>query len=118
VVSFDSYFLLGLGVRDVTFCYFLLLAVILGKLLFTVETGERVHRGKRCTLIIFFFCLLLRGRGVEVYVFFFGLHLTCGRRKGKGYIYIYIFIYLILFFDCGVGKDKTGGQILEFGVPK
>jgi len=115
VVSFDSYFLLGLGVRDVTFCYFLLLAGILGKLLFTVETGERVHRGKGCTLIIFFFCLLLRGRGVEVYVFFFGLHLTCGRRKGKGYIYIY---FLILFFDCGVGRDKTGGQILEFGVPK
>ncbi len=23
MVSFDSYFLLGLGVRDVTFCYFL-----------------------------------------------------------------------------------------------
>ncbi len=32
-------------------------------------------------------------------------------------IYIYIF-FLILFFDCGVGRDKTGGQILEFGVPK
>jgi len=43
VVSLDSYFLLGLGVRDVTFCYFLLLVVILGKLGFTVETGERVH---------------------------------------------------------------------------
>ncbi len=85
MVSLDSYFLLGLGVRDVTFCYFLLLAVILGKLLFTVETGERVH------LDYYFFCLLLIGRGVEVYVFFLGLHLTCGRRKGKGYIYIYIF---------------------------
>jgi hypothetical protein len=46
VVSFRSYFLLGLGVKDVTFGYFLLLAVILGKLLFIVETGERVHRGK------------------------------------------------------------------------
>ncbi len=43
MVSFDSYFLLGIGVRDVTFCYFFLLAVTLGNLLFTVETGERVH---------------------------------------------------------------------------
>jgi hypothetical protein len=33
--------------------------------------GERVHRGKGCTLIFFFFFLLLRGRGVEVNVFFF-----------------------------------------------
>ncbi len=93
MVSFDSYFLLGLGVRDVTFCYFLLLAVILGKLLFTVETGERVHQGKGCTLIIFFFCLLLRGRGVEVYVFFFWPSFDMWKEEGKG-IYIYIFIYL------------------------
>jgi hypothetical protein len=31
---------------------------------------------------------------------------------------IYIYQFLILFFDCGVGREKTGGQILEFGVPK
>jgi len=46
VISFDSYFLLSLGVRDVTFCYFLLLAVILGKLFFTVETGKGCTGGK------------------------------------------------------------------------
>ncbi len=40
-----------------------------------------------------------------------------GGRERDIYIYIYLFI-LILFFDCGVGRDKTRGQILEFGVPK
>ncbi len=63
MVSFRSYFLLGLGVRDVTFGYFLLLVVILGKLLFIVETGERVHQGKGCTLIIFLFLFTIEGEG-------------------------------------------------------
>jgi hypothetical protein len=116
VVSFDSYFLLSLGVRDVTFCYFLLLAVILGKLFFTVETGKGAP-GERVHLDFILFLFTVEGEGGGGVCFFFDLHLTCGRRKGKGYIYIYIY-FLILFFDCGVGRNKTGGQILEFGVPK
>jgi hypothetical protein len=88
----------------------------LGRAKFIMGRGKGCTGGKGAPRVFFFFILLLRGRGVEVNVFFLGLHLTCGRRKGKGYIYIYIF--LILFFDCGVGRDKTGGQILEFGVPK
>jgi len=71
VVSLDNYFLLGLGVRDVTFCYFLLLTVILGKLGFTVETGERVHRRKGCILIFFLFLFTVEGEGGGGVCFFF-----------------------------------------------
>jgi hypothetical protein len=76
VVSLDSYFLLGLGVRDVTFCYFLLLAVILGKLLFTVETGERVH------LDYFLFLFTVEGEGGGgVCFFFWPIHMICALRS-------------------------------------
>ncbi len=41
-----------------------------------------------------------------------------GGRERDIYIF-YLFIYFLkYFFDNGVGRDKTGGQILEFGVPK
>ncbi len=48
-----------------------LLAVTLGKLLFTVETGERVHRGKGCTLIFFLFLFTVEGEGGGGVCFFF-----------------------------------------------
>ncbi len=44
---------------------------------------------------------------MEVNVFFC-LHLTCGRRKGKGKG----FFFLILFFHCGVARDKGS----NFGI--
>jgi hypothetical protein len=71
--------------------------------------GEKVH------LDYFLFLFIVEGEGGGGVCFFFWPSFDMWKEEGKG---IYIYIYLILFFDCGVGKDKTGGQILEFGVPK
>jgi hypothetical protein len=48
-----------------------LLAVTLGKLLFTVETGERVQQGKGCTLIFFLILFTVEGEGGGGVCFFF-----------------------------------------------
>jgi len=50
---------------------------------------------------IFFFFLLLRGKGVEVNVFFLP-SFDMWKEEGKGMI----FFFLILFFHCGVAKDR------------
>ncbi len=68
MVSFDSYFLLGLGVRDVTFCYFFTGCNFREITFYCGDgakgaSGERVHRGKGCTLIFFLFLFTVEGEG-------------------------------------------------------
>ncbi len=63
--------------------------------------------GKGCKLIfIFFIFLLVRGRGVEVNVFFLpSFDMEGGRERD-------VFFFLILFFHCGVARDRGS----NFGI--
>ncbi len=99
-VFVDLFHFLLLLVTFFTGCKFckLLFIVERGKvryflLLFTIEKGQDLYcihcaTGERCSLIVFFFFLLLSGKGVEVNVFFFHRYMKRWKEEGgKGYIF-------------------------------
>jgi hypothetical protein len=116
-VSFVSYFLLGLGVRFVTFCYFFT-SCNFEQLLFTGPGGPGwrvvfIVRGGNlggCRLIFLFYFYCWRGGGWKLMFFFPPDIWKGGRRRGERGTFR---IFWECFFHCGEGREGfTRGNFL------